>query len=367
MFKLRFDSYDARVGMFETRYGKIETPFFMPVATSLNVRLVSPLDLRNLNVNAVIANALLLYLRPGLEMVDKFKGIHKLMNFDKIIFTDSGGFQMISEDLLIDINEKKARFKDPYSGRIVEMHPEKNMEIHQRLGSDVAMCLDYMPRYKDSLDTIKKSVKLTYEWGKRCKDAHNDDKQKLFGIIQGGIDKSLRKKSAELMTSLDFDGYAIGGLAIGESEEELNLAVDSTIKFLPREKIRYLMGVGSIPEIIENIGKGIDCFDSCYATRHARHAVAFSSYGELRLDKAKYREDFKPMEKDCKCEACQNYTRAYLHYLIKIHDYSWKRLISMHNIRFIQDLLMKIKVSIKEDNFKKFKKDYISAFTKTKL
>src|SRR3989344_3544660 len=302
MLKLKFEDKKARVGIFETRSGKIETPFFMPVATSLNVRLISPKDLDNLNVKAVISNALLLYLRPGLEMVDKFKGIHKLMNFDKIIYTDS-------------------------------------------------------------LETIKKSVKLTYEWGKRCKEAHKDNKQKLFGIVQGGIDKNLRKKSAELMTSLDFDGYSIGGLAIGESRNELKLAVDSAVKYLPKDKIRYLMGVGSIPEILENIGKGVDCFDSCYATRHARHAVAFTSNGEIRLEKAKHREDFNPIEKNCECEICKNYSRAYIHYLIKIHDYSWKRLVSMHNIKFIQNLLEKAKTEIKENNFEKFKKNYLVRFS----
>jgi len=360
MFNLEFEDEKARVGVFETRSGKVETPFFMPVATSLNVRLISPKDLENLNVKAVISNALLLYLRPGLDMIDKFKGVHKLMNFKGTIFTDSGGFQMISEGLLIDINEKKARFKDPYSGRVVEMDPEKNMEIQERLKSDVAMCLDYMPRYNDSLETIKKSVKLTYDWGKRCLEAKEDDKQKLFGIVQGGIDKNLRKKSAELMTSLDFDGYSIGGLAIGESRDELKLALDSAIKYLPKDKIRYLMGVGSIPEILENIGKGVDCFDSCYATKHARHGVAFSSNGELRLEKGKHREDFKPIEENCKCETCKNYSIAYIHYLIKVHDYSWKRLVSMHNIQFIQDLLEKVKVSIKEGNFEKFKKESFS-------
>lgn len=367
MFNLKFEDKKARIGVFETRSGKVETPFFMPVATSLNVRLVSPKDLENLNVKAAISNSLLLYLRPGLDMIDKFKGIHNLMNFKGTIFTDSGGFQMISEDLLIDINEKKARFKDPYSGRVVEMYPEKNMDIQERLGSDVAMCLDYMPRYKDNLETIKKSVKLTYEWGKRCRESHKDDKQKLFGIVQGGINKSLRKKSAELMTSLNFDGYSIGGLAIGESKGELRFAIDSAIKYLPKDKIRYLMGVGSIPEILENIGKGVDCFDSCYATRHARHAVAFTSDGEIRLEKAKHKEEFKPIEDDCKCEVCENYSRAYINYLISIHDYSWKRLVSMHNIRFIQDLLEKVKISIKESNFEKFSKDYIHNFGKNKL
>lgn len=364
MLNIKHEDKEARVGIFETRSGKIETPFFMPVATTLNVRLISPLDLKNLNVNVVIANALLLYLRPGLDMIDKFGGIHKLMNFDKVIFTDSGGFQMISEDLLIAINEKKAKFKDPYSGKIIEMWPEKNMDIQESLKSDVAMCLDYMPRYKDSLQTIKKSVKLTYEWGKRCKKAHQDNNQALFCIVQGGINKNLRKKSAELMSSLDFDGYAIGGLAIGESKDELKISVDNSIKFLPRDKIRYLMGVGSIPEILENIDKGVDCFDSCYATRHARHAVAFTENGEIRLDKAKHKEEFKPIDEDCECEVCKNYSIAYLHYLIKIHDYSWKRLVSMHNIKFIHNLLDNIKTEIRENNFKKFKKDYLAKFSR---
>ena len=362
MFDLKSESGNARAGIFETKRGKIETPFFMPVATTLNVRLISPLDLKNLNVNAVIANSLLLYLRPGLDALGNFGGIHKLMNFDNVIFTDSGGFQMISDELLININEKKAKFKDPYSNRIIDMYPEKNMDIQERLGGDVAMCLDYMPRYGDSVETVEKSVRLTYEWGKRCKKSHQDDKQKLFGIVQGGIDKKLRVKSAELMKSLDFDGYAVGGLAIGESKNELKIAVDAVVNNLPKEKPRYLMGVGSIPEILENIGNGVDCFDSCYATRHARHSVAFTSNGEIRLDKANFKEDFGSIDNNCECESCANYSKAYLNYLISIHDYSWKRLISMHNICFIQNLFKSIKISIKENNFEKFKKDYLKRY-----
>jgi len=363
MFKVKFEDNNARIGVLETRSGKVETPFFMPVATSLNVKLIEALELEKLNIKAVISNALLLYLRPGLDLVDKFKGIHKLMNYDGVIFTDSGGFQMISENLLLDINSKKARFKDPYSGRVVEMWPEKNMDIQERLKSDVAMCLDYMPRYGDSLDKIKKSVKLTYEWGKRCLEAHQDNKQLLFGITQGGLDKDLRIKSAKLMKSLDFDGYAIGGLAIGESMGELRKVVDYVIDELPKDKPRYLMGVGSIPEIIENIGKGIDCFDSCYATKHGRHAVAFTKDGEIRLEKGRYREDMNPID-DCNCEVCKNYSRAQINYLIKINEISWKRLISIHNIYFIQNLLEEIKKSIKEGDFEKFKKDYLSRFSK---
>ncbi len=364
MFKIKAEENSARVGVLDTRHGKIETPFFMPVATKLNVKLISPLDLRKLNVDAVIANALLLYLKPGLDLVNKFNGVHKLMNFDGVIFTDSGGFQMISDNFLISINEKSAKFRDPFTKKIIEMYPEKNMDIQERLKSDVAMCLDYMPRYGDDLDKIKKSVELTYEWAKRCKESHKDDKQLLFGIVQGGINIKLREKSAELITSLGFDGYGIGGLAIGESKEELRKIVDSVINKLPKNKPRYLMGVGSIPEILENIEKGIDCFDSCYATRHGRHAVAFTKKGEIRLEKAIYKEDFNPIEKECDCEVCKNYSRAYINYLIKINEYNWMRLVSLHNIYFIQNLFKEIKNAIKENNFKKFKEGYLKKFSK---
>ena len=362
MFKVKNEDNKARIGSFEVRSCKIETPFFMPVATKLNVKLIAPHELKDLNVDAVISNALLLYLKPGLDYVEKFKGVHKLMNFDKVIFTDSGGFQMISDDFLVDINEKKARFKDSYSGKIIDMYPEKNMDIQERLKSDVAMCLDYMPRYKDDLEKIKKSVKLTYEWGKRCLKAKEDDKQKLFGIVQGGLSKELRIKSSELMTKLDFDGYAVGGLAIGESKDEMKKMVDSVVDTLPKDKPKYLMGVGSIPEILENIGKGIDCFDSCYATRHARHAIGFTKKGEIRLEKGRYKEDMNPIEKDCECETCKNYSRAYINYLIKINEYNWMRLVSMHNIYFIQNLIKEVKVAIKENRFEKFKEGYLKKF-----
>jgi queuine tRNA-ribosyltransferase len=363
MLEVKFNDKKARVGEFETRHGKIETPFFMPVATKLNVKLIAPHELKELNVNAVISNALLLYLKPGLDYVKKFKGIHNLMGYDGVMFTDSGGFQMISDDFLVGINEKKCRFRDPYTKRVIDMYPEKNMDIQERLGSDVAMCLDYMPRYTDDIETIKKSVKLTYEWGKRCKESHLDDKQKLFGIVQGGLNKELRLKSLELMKSLDFDGYAVGGLAIGESKEEMKKIVDVVADKLPKDKMRYLMGVGSIPEIIENIGKGIDCFDSCYVTRHARHAIAFTKNGEIRLEKGIYKEDMNPIEKECKCEVCKNYSRAYINYLMKINEYNWMRLISLHNIYFVQELIKEIKINIKENNFEKFKKEYLSTFS----
>ncbi|MBU2639929.1 MAG: tRNA guanosine(34) transglycosylase Tgt [Nanoarchaeota archaeon] len=360
MFEVKYSDGEARIGSFETRHGRIETPFFMPVATKLSVKLIEPKELKPLNVEAIISNALLLYLRPGLELIKKFKGVHGLMGFDKVIFTDSGGFQMISDKFLVDINEKKCRFRDPYTKKIIDMYPEKNMDIQERLRSDVAMCLDYMPRHGDSLEKIKKSVKITYEWGKRCKESHADSKQKLFGIIQGGLSKELREKSCELMKSLDFDGYAIGGLAIGENKEELKKVIDNVVKKLPKEKPRYLMGVGSIPEIFENIEKGIDCFDSCYVTRHARHAVAFTKKGEIRLEKGIYKEDFNPIEKDCKCDICKNYSRAYINYLIKINEYNWMRLVSLHNIYFIQNLIKEIKEAIKEKRFKEFKKEYLS-------
>jgi len=358
MFKLTSESKKARTGILKTRHGKAETPFFMPVATKLAVKLISPSDLENLKFQSIISNAFILYLDPGLKVIKKAKGVHKFMNYNNVIFTDSGGFQMASKAFLESITEKGVKFKSPIDHSKHFITPENNMEIQQSLQSDVAMCLDYMPKFEDKKESIKESVKITYEWAKRCKESHTDKKQLLFGITQGGTFNDLRKKSSELICSLDFDGYAIGGLGMGEGPKLLHQAVKNSIKYMPKNKPRYLMGIGSVPDIVEGISNGVDIFDSCYVTRHSRHHVVFTKKGETKINKQKFKEDFSPLDKDCSCEVCKKYTKAYIYHLIRINELTWKRLVTLHNLYFVKNLIEEIKIAIKENTFDKYYKNF---------
>ncbi|MBS3133830.1 tRNA guanosine(34) transglycosylase Tgt [Candidatus Woesearchaeota archaeon] len=362
MFKTISESGSARYGRLKTQHGTIETPFFMPVATKMGLKLLNSQDLKDIGIKAVISNALILYLNPGLEFLKKAKGIHNFVNYNGIIFTDSGGFQMISDNLLVSINEEAVRFRSPFNRQIHKITPEKDIRIQNELNSDVAMCLDYMPRFENNYESIKESIKITFEWAKRCKASHENKKQLLFCINQGGTYKELREKSASLLSSLDFDGYAIGGLGIGEGHDLLKRTVDMAVKKMPKYRPKYLMGIGTLNDIIESIGRGIDIFDSCYATRHARHEMAFTYKGEIRLGKVKYEEDFNPIDKNCRCFTCKHYTKAYIHYLIKINELSWKRLMTLHNVYFINNLLKEARTAIKEDNFKSFKNNFLKDY-----
>ncbi len=362
MFKIISTSKNARLGILKTRHGRVETPFFMPVATKLAVKLISPDDLKKIGLKSIISNAFILYLDPGLNTIKKAKGIHKFMNYNNIIFTDSGGFQMASPAFLESIDEKGVHFRSPIDNSKHFITPEKNMEIQQELKSDIAMALDYMPRFEDKRECIEESVKITYGWAKRCKKAHKDKKQLLFGITQGGTFNDLRKKSSELICSLDFDGYAIGGLGMGEGPDLLDKSIKNSIKYMPKDKPRYLMGIGSVRDIVRAIGNGVDIFDSCYVTRHSRHHVVFTKKGEVRINKQKFRNDFSPLNEDCKCDTCRNYTKAYIYHLIKINELTWKRMVTWHNLYFVKNLIEEVKRSIKENRFEKFKNDFLKNY-----
>ena len=289
----------------------------MPVATKLAVKLINSHDLEELQLKALIANAFILYLDPGVKLIEKSGGVHKFMNYNNVIFTDSGGFQMVSDKFLVEINKHWVKFRSPFDKSLHIINPEKDIEIQNKLNSDIAMCLDYMPRHDDKYEDVKESVEITYEWAKRCKKAHKNKKQLLFGIIQGGCFKDLRKKSSELITSIGFDGYAIGGLGIGESREKMMKAVDLAVSFMPKNKPRYLMGIGTPQDLITGISKGVDIFDSCYVTKHSRHETVFTKQGEIRIGKKEYKQDFSPLDRDCECKVCRNYTRAYVHHFFK--------------------------------------------------
>lgn len=324
--------------LFSVNNRKFRFPLFMPVATKLSAKLISLQEIEKIGFSTVICNSFLLYLDPGSEFIKKAGGLREFANTNLNFFSDSGGFQMISDKFLVEISNKGLKLRSPYDNQVHLITPEKSMEIQKGLGSDVVMCLDYMPRHGDKKQDIERSVELTFQWAKRCKESY-DGNGKLFGIIQGGVYKDLRRRSAELITSLDFEGYAIGGLGIGENKEEMFDAVESILDLLPGNKPKYLMGIGSPEDVKRALKLGVDIFDSAYPTRVGRHGLVFTSNGNLELEKSKFRTDFSPIDNKCGCETCKNFSRAYLYHLIKIKEPLAKRLMSMHNLFFMKKLV----------------------------
>ena len=324
--------------MFSANGRKFELPLFMPVATKLSAKLISLQEIERMGFSTVICNSFLLYLDPGLELIKKSGGLRRFTGTNLNFFSDSGGFQMISDVFLEGINEKGLKLRSPYDKKVHLITPEKIMEIKSELVWYVVMCFDYMPRYGDKKKDIERSVELTFQWAKRCRDSYSGE-GKLFGIIQGGTFKDLRKKSAELITSLDLDGYAIGGLGIGEGKDKMFSAVEDVIKLLPKNKPKYLMGIGSPDDVKKFMNLGVDIFDSAYPTRVGRHGLIFSDNGNIEIDNKKFRDDFRKIDEKCGCETCKNFSRAYLHHLVKIKEPLAKRLMSMHNLFFMKKLI----------------------------
>ncbi|MEM4256786.1 MAG: tRNA guanosine(34) transglycosylase Tgt [Candidatus Diapherotrites archaeon] len=345
-FKILAESGKARVGLLETSHGKINTPFFMPVATKGSVKHLSMQELEKIGIECLISNSFLLSLKPGVEIIEEFGGIHNFISWQKPIFTDSGGFQVLNNDFVFSIDDNGVKFKDPFSGKNIFFTPEHAISIQNKIGSDVAMCLDDVPKATDSINRVEEAVERTFLWAKRCLDAHSNKKQLIFGICQGATNKKLREKSAKQISSLDFDGYAIGGLAIGETKEKMFNAVNYALPYLPKEKPRYLMGIGSIQELRKSISLGIDCFDSCFATRTGRHGRAFTTNGNINIGSSVFKHDKKPIEKNCTCLVCKNYSRAYIHHLFKTKEENAGKYLSYHNLRFIQLELEKIREEI---------------------
>jgi queuine tRNA-ribosyltransferase len=355
----------ARIGILNTKKGKVETPFFMPVATRGSVKTLTSEELQEMKVPAVISNALILYLRSGSEIIKKFKGIGRFMNYKGINFTDSGGFQMYSPSIYIKSNEEGVYFKNPLNGEKIFMTPEKNMKIQLDIGSEVAMCLDSMPMYNHSKTQIEDAVKKTSLWAKRCKlhhdsiqkDTPKNKRQLLFGIIQGGKYEDLRDLSTKALLEMNFDGYSIGGFGLGETiEEEFNI-VKQIKEILPENKPVYLMGIGNPVEILKGIELGVDIFDSRMPTQNARRGTLFTSEGKLRI----LREDCKfspePIDKNCKCFVCKNYSRAFIRYLLINDELTGKKLTTYHNIYYLTKLIETAKEKIKQNKFQEFLKE----------
>ena len=356
----------ARYGTLETNYGTYETPMFMPVGTQATVKTLSPEELKEINSGVILANTYHLWLRPGEDIVNKAGGLHQFMNWNGPILTDCGGFQVFSLAKPKDITEDGVWFNSHIDGKRIFLTPEKSIEIQNKLDSDIAMSFDECPPYPVTYDYMKKSVDRTLRWAKRCKDAHKNDRQSLFGIVQGGEFEDLREYSAKETVKMDFDGYSIGGTSVGEGKDVMYKMIEYGIKYLPEDKPRYLMGVGEPTDIFEGVERGIDMFDCVLPTRLARHAHAFTLDGKINIKNAKYKEDFTPVDKNCDCYCCKNYTKAYIRHLIVANETFGQRLLSIHNLRFLIKIAENIRESIKEDRFLEYKKEFIDRYKNNK-
>ena len=355
----------ARIGILKTKKGNIETPFFMPVATRGSVKTLTSEELQDMKIKAVISNALILSLRNGSEILKKLKGIGKFMNYRGVNFTDSGGFQMYSESIYIKSNNEGIYFRNPLNGEKIFMTPEKNMELQLIIGGDVAMCLDSMPMYTHSKTQISEAVEKTTLWAGRCKSYHDklqekiskNEKQLLFGIIQGGIYPDLRELSAKSLLKMDFDGYSIGGFGLGETINEEFEIVKIVKNILSENKPVYLMGIGNPVEILKGISLGVDIFDSRMPTQNARRGTLFTSQGKLKILNEKYKFDSEPIDKECKCFVCKNYSKAFVRYQLINDEFTGKKLATYHNIFFLTKLIETAKEKIKQGKFQEFLKE----------
>lgn len=363
-FKVLYEDGDARVGVLKTRHGEVTTPFYMPVATKATIKNMSPEMVKELGTECIIANSFVLSLKPGEKVIKEFGGLHKFMKWDGGVFTDSGGFQASSESFFISTKEEGIKFRNPFNGKINMLTPEESMRIQEDIGSDVAMCLDDMPHPTAEHKKVKESVRRTHAWASRCLDSKKDKKQMLFGISQGGVYKDLREDSAKTINDMDFDGLAIGGLAIGETKHQMYEAMDASLPFYDKNRPRYLMGVGTPDDQLKSISKGIDCFDSVFPTQTGRHGGLLTFNGKINIDNAVYKLDKKPIEKGCDCYTCKNYSRAYVNHLLRVKENFGLTLVTIHNIRFMQRHIHNIREAIKKQQLKKYEKEFLKKYIK---
>ena len=371
MYKLICKCGDAKRGEFTTVHGTIQTPVFMNVGTAAAIKgAVSTMDLKEIGTQVELSNTYHLHVRPGDKVVKSLGGLHKFMNWDRPILTDSGGFQVFSLAGLRKIKEEGVTFNSHVDGRKIFMGPEESMQIQSNLASTIAMAFDECPSSRAERDYIENSVARTTRWLVRCKNEMKrlnslDDTinkhQMLFGINQGGVFDDIRIEHAKRITDLDLDGYAIGGLAVGETHEEMYHVIEKVVPYLPVEKPVYLMGVGTPENILEAVERGVDFFDCVYPSRNGRHGNAYTSHGKMTLTNAKYELDDRPLDPECDCPACRNYSRAYIRHLLKAGEMLGMRLLVMHNLRFYNHLMEEIRAAIEQGNYAEYKKKKIEA------
>lgn len=357
----------ARRGVIHTPHGDIQTPVFMPVGTQGTVKSMTPEELKEVNAQIILSNTYHLFLRPGHELVKEAGGLHQFMNWDRPILTDSGGFQVFSLGQLRKITEEGVEFQSHLDGSKKFLSPEKAIEVENALGADIMMAFDECCKYPSTYEYTKQSMERTTRWAKRCKEAHKrQEEQGLFGIIQGGFFKDLRKQSAEDLIKLDFPGYAIGGISVGEPKEEFLEILKYTTPLMPENKPRYLMGIGTPDYLIEAAIAGIDMCDCVLPTRIARHGTALTSQGKVVVRNGTYEHDFSKLDPECDCYTCKNYTRAYIRHLIKTNEILGIRLLSIHNIKFLTGLMDKVRIEIENDNLANFRDEFYRKYGYTK-
>jgi queuine tRNA-ribosyltransferase len=368
----------ARRGQLKTAHGVIDTPAFMPVGTQGSVKGVSPRELCELNTQIILGNTYHLFVRPGLDVIKHFGGLHNFMSWDGPILTDSGGYQIFSLVKLRKITEQGVEFQNHIDGSRAFISPEIAMEIQAALGSDIAMVLDECVPYPCEYDYAAKSADLTARWAKRCKavasavsaefradalgTARTTARQLVFGIVQGGTFDDLRRASAQAIVELNFDGYAIGGVSVGEPQEEMMRAVESAEPFLPADRPRYAMGLGTPPQMLEMVARGMDMFDCVLPTRLARNGTAFTAAGTLNLKNAEFARDKMPIEENCACPACQEFTRGYIRHLIKAEEILGLRLVTLHNLHFYLNLMSRARIEIEGGTFNQFRKAFVAEY-----
>jgi queuine tRNA-ribosyltransferase len=351
----------ARLGRMDTEHGSVETPMFMPVGTQATVKALTPRDLDETGAQIILGNTYHLNLRPGMELMAEYGGLHRFMNWKKPILTDSGGFQVFSLAKLRKITDAGVQFRSHIDGKAFFLGPKESIRIQQTLGSDIMMSFDECPPWPCEPDAMRRAIERTVLWGKVCRETHlaadvefpdrPTRRQFLFGIVQGGSDAAMRKECAERLQEIGFDGYAIGGVSVGEPEPEMIKAVESAAPHLPEDKVRYAMGLGQPWQIIEMVARGVDIFDCVLPTRVARHGAVYTKGGLLNLMNAPFSRDQQPLEPGCGCYACQNFSRAYVRHLLKAGEILGLHLVSLHNVHFYLDLMRQVRAALREGRF----------------
>ncbi|WP_196598459.1 tRNA guanosine(34) transglycosylase Tgt [Pectinatus frisingensis] len=352
----------ARAGIIHTPHGSFETPIFMPVGTQASVKAMSPEELKQIGAGIILSNTYHLFLRPGSGLIREAGGLHKFMNWDRGILTDSGGFQVFSLGALRKISEEGVAFRSHIDGSQKFLSPEIATKIQMELGSDIVMAFDECIPYPADYDYAKKSTERTLRWAQRCKNTLTSSGQGLFGIVQGGMYKELRKDCAERLVAMDLPGYAIGGLSVGEPKEMMYDVLDYTTGYLPQNKPRYLMGVGTPDCLAEGVKRGIDMFDCVFPTRVARNGTAMTWQGRMIIKNAEFEHDFSPIDENCGCYACRNYSRAYIRHLVRVSEIFGLRLLTTHNLYFLIDFMRKMRRAIIEDRFVEFHNKFAAQY-----
>lgn len=357
-YELQAECDGARAGLLRTPHGTFKTPMFMPVGTQATVKTLTPEELYDMGAQVILSNTYHLFLRPGEDLVREAGGLHKFMNWKQAVLTDSGGFQVFSLGQMRKITEQGVTFRSHLDGSKKFLSPEVSMDIQMALDSDIAMAFDECIPYPSDYDYTQLSTERTSRWAKRCADHHHSDTQGLFGIVQGGMYPELRRKSCDDLVDMDFDGYGIGGLSVGESKDMMYDILEKTTPCLPAHKARYLMGVGTPDCLLEGVARGVDMFDCVFPTRVARNGMAMTHTGRVTVRNAKFARDFRPIEDGCGCYTCRNYTRAYIRHLFKAGEILGARLASYHNLYFLINLTKQIKKAIYEDRLADFRNEF---------